>query len=62
MNSAKIVQVQIPQGVTAGSQLHVQIEDGRLFTIIVPEGMHPGDMLAVEIHEDAGKIIKYYNK
>lgn len=49
-----LLQVRIPPGVTSGSSLTVQSADGRLFAVVVPEGLRPGDLLTVDIRDAAG--------
>jgi len=49
--NCKVVQVQIPEGQFPGAQMHVQ-SDGKLFTITIPQGTKPGDVIAVEIHDE----------
>jgi hypothetical protein len=41
----------VPQGAVPGSNLTIQAEDGRLFSIIIPEGVRAGDLLTVDIRD-----------
>lgn len=53
MSQSHLLQIRVPEGVYAGSNLNVQAEDGKLFAIVVPDGVGPGDTLCVDIR-DAG--------
>ncbi len=51
MSQQHLLQIRVPEGVYAGSNLNVQAEDGKLFAIVVPNGVGPGDTLCVDIRE-----------
>lgn len=47
--SKERVQVIIPEGVAAGSQIKFRTPDGRFIQVVVPEGYSPGDKITVEV-------------
>lgn len=47
--SKERVQVIIPEGVAAGSQIKFRTPDGRLIQVVIPEGFGPGDKITVEV-------------
>ena len=52
IKTQKIVLV-IPEAHYPGTQMTVQTDDGRMFSIIIPNNTKPGENLCVEIHDDA---------
>lgn len=47
------IECTIPSNVEPGVPMHVQTEDGRMFTVIVPSGYRTGDHLTVTIPRNA---------
>lgn len=52
--SLNTLQVCIPAGITAGDSLNIQAPDGRMFGIVVPAGVAPGELISVDIREATG--------
>lgn len=49
----QIVSVVIPAGMGPGDSMNIQTDDGRVFVVVIPDGVLAGQALTVEIVEDA---------
>jgi hypothetical protein len=52
MSNQRYYTVRIPDNGIPGSKVHVQLEDGRIFEVTVPNECYPGTTITVAVDED----------
>jgi hypothetical protein len=57
------IETYVPAGIKPGESMNVQTEDGRIFSVVVPEGLQVGDKLRVSVsHSSGSSQVMSHNK